>query len=133
MKIDQHLFPRNMVDVGGKKNPIQTKVLTSQSARESRVVDPKAQVSADEVRGKKPQGEAECSAAPQKKVTSQMLFEKFQHDHEGQQYREEAAQRNEGHWRCSLFVYCWEERLTLPMVDNCPECNGFYRDGRSYK
>jgi len=52
MKIDQHLFPRNMVDVGGKKNPIQTKVLTSQSARESRVVDPKAQVSAMKSKGR---------------------------------------------------------------------------------
>jgi len=23
--------------------------------------------------------------------------------------------------------------LTLPTVDNCPECNGFYHDDRSYK
>ena len=23
--------------------------------------------------------------------------------------------------------------MTLPIVDNCPECNGFYRDDRSYK
>jgi len=30
-------------------------------------------------------------------------------------------------------VYCWEEGLTLPTVDNCPECNGFYREDRSYK
>jgi len=30
-------------------------------------------------------------------------------------------------------VYYWEERLTLPTMDNCPECNGFYREDRSYK
>ena len=23
--------------------------------------------------------------------------------------------------------------MTLPTVDNCPECNGFYREDRSYK
>ena len=28
MKIDGHPFPTNMVDVGGKKNALQTKVLT---------------------------------------------------------------------------------------------------------
>ena len=30
-------------------------------------------------------------------------------------------------------MYCWEEGLTLPTVDNCPECNGFYHEDRSYK
>ena len=38
MKIDGHLFPANMVDVGGKRNALQTKVLTSQSAKESGVL-----------------------------------------------------------------------------------------------
>ena len=56
---------------------LQTKVLTSQSAKESRAADPKAQVSADEVKCKKPLEEAEGSAAPKKKVTSQMLLNKF--------------------------------------------------------
>ena len=73
MKINQHLFSTNMVDIGGKKNVLQTKVLTSQSAKESGAVDPKAQISADEVKGKKPQGNAECSMALQKRITSQML------------------------------------------------------------
>jgi len=62
-----------MVDVGGEKNTLQTKVLTSQSAKESGAVDPKAQVLADEVKGKGPHEEAEGSATPKKKVTSQML------------------------------------------------------------
>ena len=82
MKIDGHPFPTNMVDVGGKKNVLQTKVLTSQSAKESGAVDPKAQVSIDEVKGKKSQEEAKGSTAPKKKVTSQMLLNKFQCDQE---------------------------------------------------
>ena len=32
LKIDQHLFPANMVDIGVKKNALQTKVLTWQLA-----------------------------------------------------------------------------------------------------
>ena len=70
---------------------------------------------------------------PKKKVTSQMLLNKFQHDQERRQYMEESARRREGHWKCPFFVYCWEEGLTLPTVDNCPECNGFYREDRSFK
>ena len=55
MKIDGHPFPANMVDVGRKGNTLQTKMLTSQSAKESGVVDPKAQITADEAKGKEPQ------------------------------------------------------------------------------
>jgi len=82
MKIGGHPFPTNMVDVGGKRNALQTKVLTSQSAKESGDVDPEAQVSADEAKGKEPQEKAESSVAPKKKVTSQMLLNKFQCDRE---------------------------------------------------
>jgi hypothetical protein len=77
MKIDQHPFAVNMVEINEKKGMGKTKVLTSQSAKESRSVDPSAQVLADEVKGKKQQGEAECSAMPQKRVTSRMLLDKF--------------------------------------------------------
>ena len=132
MKIDGHPFPANMVDVGKKGNALQTKMLTSQSAKESGAVDPKAQITADEAKGKGPQQKEEL-VAPKKKVTSQMLLNNFPHDQERRQYREESAQRHEGHWRCPFFVYCCEERLTLLSVDNCPECNGFYREDRSYK
>ena len=120
MKIDGHPFPTNMVVVGGKRNALQTKVLTSQSAIESGAVDPKAQVSADEAKGKKSQEEAEGSAEPKKKVTSHMLLNKFHRDQEQRQYREKAARCNEEHYRCPFFVYCWEEGLTLPIVNNCP-------------
>ena len=64
-------------------------------------------MSADEAKGKKPQEEIEGSVAPKTKVTSQMLLNKFQHDQERRQYREEAARCNEGH--CPFFVYYWEE------------------------
>jgi len=52
MKIDGHPFPTSTVDVGGKRNPLQTKVLTSQSAKESGAIDPKAQITANEAKGK---------------------------------------------------------------------------------
>ena len=70
-----------MVDVGKKGNALQTKMLTSQSAKESGAVDPKAQVMADDAKGKGPQQKEE-SVAPKKKVTSQMLLNKFQCDQE---------------------------------------------------
>jgi hypothetical protein len=42
MKIDQHPFAVNMVEISEKKGMGKTKVLTSQSAKESRSVDPSA-------------------------------------------------------------------------------------------
>ena len=51
MEIDQHPFPANMVDAGGKNDTLQSKVLTSESAKESRAIGPKVQVSADDVKG----------------------------------------------------------------------------------
>ena len=62
-----------------------------------------------------------------------MLLKKFQRDQERRQYREESVRRHDGHWRCPFFVYCWEEGLTLPIVDNCPECNSFYHEDRLHK
>ena len=65
-------------------------MLTSQLAKESGAVDPKAQITADEAKSNELQ-EKEESAAPKKKVTSWMLLNKFQCDQERRQYREEAA------------------------------------------
>ena len=90
----------------------------------SGAVDPKAQIAADEVKGKGPQDEAERSSAPRRRVTSQMLLNKFQRDCERQQRKEEKARCEKDHWRCPFFVYCWEEGLTLPSAYDCPECNG---------
>ena len=69
MKIDGHMFPANMVDVGKKGNALQTKMLTSQLAKESGAIDPKAQITADEAKCKGPQQKEE-SVVPKKKVTS---------------------------------------------------------------
>ena len=52
MKIDRHPFATNMVDVAKDKGSPQAKILTSSSAKRSGAVDPKAQIAADEVKGK---------------------------------------------------------------------------------
>jgi hypothetical protein len=124
MKIDQHPFATNMVDMAKEKNPPQAKILTSSSAKKSGAVGPKAQITSDEVKGKNLQEEAERSSAPRRHVTSQMRLNKFQRDRERRQRREEEARREKEHWRCPFFVYCWEEGLTLPSADDCPKCNG---------
>ena len=95
MKIDQHPFSANMVDIGKEKNLPQTKVLTLQSAKRSGTIDPKAQITADEINGEELQEEAECSTEPRRRVTSQMLLNKFQRDRERWQHREEETRRKE--------------------------------------
>jgi hypothetical protein len=62
-----------------------------------------------------------------------MLINKFQQWQEKARGIEEWARRNEGHWRCSFFKYCWEEGIKLPTVENCPECNGTYNNSSSSK
>src|SRR6185436_11384261 len=57
MKIDQHPFATNMVDVARDKSLTQAKILTSSSARKSGAIDPKALIPADKVKGKGPQEE----------------------------------------------------------------------------
>jgi hypothetical protein len=52
MKIDRHPFATNIVDVARDKSPSQAKVLTSLSAKKSGTVDPKVQITADEIKGK---------------------------------------------------------------------------------
>ena len=85
MKIEEHTFATNMVDVTKDKGPSQAKVLTSSSAKKSGAVDPKAQIAADEVKGKGLQEDAGRSLAPRRRVTSQMLLNKFQRDCERRQ------------------------------------------------
>ena len=131
MKIDQHPFATNMVNVVKDKSLPQDKIQTSSSAKKSGAVDPKAQIAANEVKGKGTQEEAECSLAPRRRVMSQMLLNKFQRDRERQQRKEEEARREKNHWRCPFFVYCWEEGLTLTSAYDCPECNG--QGSRSYE
>ena len=75
--------------------------------------------------------DAERSSAPRRRVTSQMLLNKFQRDHERRQHREEEERHRKDHWRCPFFFYCWEEGLTLPSAYDCPECNG--QGSQSYR
>jgi len=77
MKIDQHPFATNMVDIARDKGPSQATILTSSSATKSGTVDPKTQITADEVKGKALQEEAERPSASRRRVTSQMLLNKF--------------------------------------------------------
>ena len=89
MKIDGHPFATNMVDVGRDKDFPQAKILTSSSTKKSGAIDPKVQIAADDVKGKGPMKDAERSSAPCRRVTSQMLLNKFQRDRERRQRREE--------------------------------------------
>ena len=88
MKIDGHPFATNMVDVVRDEGFSQAKILMSSSAKKSGAVDPEAQIAADEVKGKGPMRDAERSSAPRRRVTSQMLLNKFQRDRERRQRRE---------------------------------------------
>jgi hypothetical protein len=56
MRIDQHPFPTNMVEVNGK-----AKVLNSQSAKANGAIDPEVQISARKVKGKYLIEGTECS------------------------------------------------------------------------
>ena len=71
------------------EGPSQAKILTSSSAKKSGAVDPKAQIAADEAKGKGPTKDVGRSSTPRRRVTSQMLLNKFQHDRERWQRREE--------------------------------------------
>jgi hypothetical protein len=112
MKIDQHPFPTNTVEMPSKDTS-QIKLLTSDSAQNKRVVDPKVQVTVADVKRKGLLLE-EGDLKPHRLVTSQMLINKFQCRQKKAKEREEWAQSNEGHWRCPFFKYCWEERIKLP-------------------
>ena len=104
MKINGHPFTTNMVDVARDKGSSQANILMSSSANRSGVVDPKAQIAVDEVKGKGSQ-DAGRSSATRTHVTSQMLSNKFQHDRERRQRREEEERHEQDHWRCPFFVY----------------------------
>jgi hypothetical protein len=73
-------------------------------------IDPKVEVTVVDVKGKGlllEEGESKL----RRPVTSQMLINKLQHQQEKAKKREEWARRNEGHWRCPFFKYCWEEGI----------------------
>ena len=75
MKIDGHPFATNMVDVARDEGYPQAKILTSSSAKRSGAVDPKAQIAADEVKGKGPMKDVGRSSTPRSRVTSQNVVD----------------------------------------------------------
>jgi hypothetical protein len=76
MTIDQHPFPTNTVEVSSKDTS-RVKLLTSDSAQNKGVVDPKVQVTAASGKGKGLLLE-EGDSKPRQPITSQMLINKFQ-------------------------------------------------------
>jgi hypothetical protein len=95
MKIDQHPFPTNMVEVSNKDTS-RVKLLMSDSAQNKGAVDPKVQVTTADVKGKWLLLEEE-DLKPRQPFTSQMLINKFWHRQEKAKKREDWARRNEGH------------------------------------
>jgi hypothetical protein len=95
MKMDQHPFPTNIVEVSSK-DISRVKLLTVDSAQNKGAVDPKVQVIAANVKGK---GLllGEGNLKPHRLVTSQMVINKFQCRQEKSRGRDEWARCNEGH------------------------------------
>ena len=93
-----------MVDMARDEGSPQAKILTSSSAKRSGAIDPKAQIAADEVKGKGPMKDVGRSSTPHRRVTSQMLLKKFQRDRERWQHREEEERREQDHWRCPFCL-----------------------------
>jgi hypothetical protein len=130
-------------------------VLTSARAKQDGSVDPAQQVTVEQVHKEVPrilksQIEVGESSKSKHRVTSSILFNKWQCQQEKERYqkqkyeeekrryeevqrkeREEHAQEKEGaHWGCAFFRHCWNEGLKLPMLNNCPECSDKYTEYR---
>ena len=128
----------------------KTKVLTSVRSRETRIVDPEMQISADEYReikrrrdkqkGRYEQGETSKDGATKPRVTSRIRLNKwqrqkekdYQHWLEEQEYQRQQEKERyerkqvESHWNCPFFRHCWNEGLKLPTRNNCLECSEQY-------
>ena len=125
MKIDGYPFPTNMVEL--KENDVDegVKILTSGWAKRSGAVDPKAQASANQLGGQGRYDQGGNYRKPRRRVTSQMLINKYQGWREKIEHQlQERAEREANHWRCPFFVHSWNGGLRLPSIDDCPECSG---------
>jgi hypothetical protein len=74
MKIDQHPFPTNTVEVSSK-DTWRVKLLTFDATQNKGAVDPKVLATATDVKGKGLLLEGDLK--PRRPVTSQMLIKKF--------------------------------------------------------
>jgi hypothetical protein len=160
MKLDGHPFPQNMV--GFSVNMVtaeekgKVKVLTSARAKQDGLVDPTRQVAVEQVHREAPrvlksQIEAGESSRSKPRVTTRILLNKWQCEHEKEHYQkqkyeeerrrfEEEARRREleehareqerAHWGCAFFRHCWNKGLKLPTLKNCLECSDKYSEYR---
>lgn len=56
-----------------------------------------------------------------------MLLSKYQCQQDKERrHQEERNRRDEKHWRCPFFAFYWNEVLSLPSADDCPECRGIH-------
>ena len=88
MKVDDNPFPRDQNIVDARLLKGKTKVLTSTRSRETRTVDPEMQISADDYReirrrrdqrkSRYEQGETSKDEATRPRVTSRILWNKWQ-------------------------------------------------------
>jgi len=100
------------------------KLLTSEWAKHSRAMDPKARVSANQLGGQGRYEQGEGSKKPHRRVTFQMLINKYRRRQEKEEHRQqEHARREEDHWRCPFFMHCWNAGMHVPLADDFPECN----------
>ena len=77
MKIDGHRFPVNMVELKEHDANEGVKILTSGRAKRSGAVDPKAQASANQPEGQGRYCQEGSSRRPYRRVTLQMLINKY--------------------------------------------------------
>jgi hypothetical protein len=107
MKIDQHPFLANMLDVKGllgesgssKKPPRPSIVITHRQQQE----------------GRQQEG---------------WRWHKDRYRQQQEERRRDEWHQHKYHWWCPFFIHCWEEGIKLPTVENCPECNGYYQANR---
>ena len=99
MKIDGHPFPTNMVELKENDADEGVKILTSGRAKRSGAIDPKAQALASQLGGHGRYYQGESSRRPHRRVTSQMLINKYQHRKEKIEHRLQVQARREAdHW-----------------------------------
>ena len=89
VKIDGHPFPTNMVEVKDQNAKTGPNLLTSEQAKCSGAVDPKAQVSTSQLGGLGQYERGEDSRRLRRCVTSQMLINKYQHRQEREERRQQ--------------------------------------------
>ena len=163
MTIDTDPFPQNMIgfsvnaiSTDESESTVKVKVLTSEKAKENGSVDPKQQVTKEQLQkrvqfqnSRTMQGDAS-----RPKVTSRILLNKWQRQQEKdyylkkelaedgeqmkqeyQRYQEEKYRKKQAeylkaqeqsHWGCAFFRHYWNEGLKLPSRNNCPECSEQY-------